>query len=328
MDFLSLLYQNLLSPPLLFFALGILSGLVKSDLALPEQVSKFLGLYLMLAIGFKGGVTIAETAHADVALLLTLLSGMLMGFLQPFVSFFLLRRTTSLDKLTSAAVAAHYGSISVVTFVTAINFAELKAVPYAGYVVAVIALMEAPAIISALFIAHSAEPKLTDGNRQASAHFVRHMATNGAVLLLLGSFVIGMVAGPRGMRSVEGFLVTPFHGILVFFLLDMGLVVAKRLSDLKGFSLGLLLFGIYTPLLNAAMSLGLCMLLGLDKGTGFLLTVLAASASYIVATAAMRTALPQAKVAIYLPMSLVVTFPFNVTVGIPLYFVLADALLP
>ena len=327
MEIISLIHENLLSPHLLFFALGILSGLLKSDLALPEQLSKFLSLYLMLTIGFKGGVTIAETAHIDVVLMLTLLTCVLIGFLSPFVSFLLLRKTTSLDRFTSAAVAAHYGSISVVTFVAAINFLELKAVPYAGYMVAVIALMEAPAIISGLFIAHRAEPELTDGDRAAPAHFIRHIATNGSVVLLVGSFVIGLIVGPRGMQGVDGFLVTPFQGILVFFLLDMGLLVSKHLSDLKGFSVSLLLFGIYMPLLNAAASIGLCVLMGLDKGTGFLLTVLAASASYIVATAAMRTALPQAKVAIYLPMSLAVTFPFNITLGIPLYFALADKFL-
>ena len=326
MELIHLIQQNLLSPPLLFFALGILSGLLKSDLTIPEHLSKFLSLYLMLAIGFKGGVAIAETNHIDGALILTMLSGLLIGFLQPFLSFFLLKRTTQLDSFTSAAVAAHYGSISMVTFVAAMNFLELKAVPYAGYIVAVIALMEAPAIVSGLFIAHKAEPSL-NREHKGSTYLMRHIATNGSVVLLVGSFVIGLIVGPKGMQSVEGFLVAPFKGILLFFLLDMGLLVAKHLSDLKEFSLSLLLFGIYMPPINAMMSIGLCALIGLDKGTGFLLTVLAASASYIVATAAMRTALPQAKVAIYLPMSLAVTFPFNITVGIPLYFALADKLL-
>lgn len=328
MELFSLIQQNLLSPPLLFFALGILARWLKSDLTIPEQLSKFLSLYLMLAIGFKGGVAIAGTMHMDLAFFLTMLSSLLMGFLQPFVGFFLLRRTTQLDRCTSAAVAAHYGSISMVTFVAAINFLELRGVSYAGYIVAVLALMEAPAIVSGLLIALRDTPKLTQQQEgMSSVHVLRHIATNGAVVLLVGSFVIGLIAGPKGMQSVEGFLVAPFQGILLLFLLDMGLLVAKRATDLTSLSLSLVLFGVYMPVLNAVMSLGLCLLMGLDKGTGFLLTVLAASASYIVATAAMRAALPQAKVAIYLPMSLAVTFPFNITLGIPLYFALAERFL-
>lgn len=326
MELLELICQNLLSPHLLFFALGVASGLLKSDLAIPEQLGKFLFIYLMLAIGFGGGVAIAETAHVDTSVLLTILGGLFMGFLQPFVSFFCLRSTTQLDKLTAAAVAAHYGSISMVTFVAAVNFLEFKSVPYAGYITAVIALMEAPAVISGLWIAQQAEPKRTH-NTGSAFRFMQHVATNGSIVLLVGAFIIGVVSGPTGLQKVEGFLVAPFQGILVFFLLDMGLLVAKHIADLRSFSISLLLFGIYMPLVNAMVGISLSMLIGLDKGTGFLFTVLAASASYVVVTAAMRTALPQAKAAIYLPMSLAITFPFNITVGIPLYFALADKLL-
>lgn len=326
MEFLSLVQQNLLSPHLLFFTLGILAGIAKSDLAIPEQVSKFLFTYLMLAIGFKGGVAIAGTS-VDAKLLWVIVGGLLAGFLQPFLSYFLLRQTSRLDKLTAAAVAAHYGSISMVTYVTATSFLESKGVAFAAYMTAVIALMEAPAIVSGLFIAYQAEPQLAKNTQDTSGHGFRDIATNGALVLLVGAFLIGWITGPTGMKKVEGFLVTPFQGILVFFLLDMGLVVAKHIADLKSFSISLLLFGIYMPLFNALAGIGFSKLVGLDPGTGFLFSVLLAGASYIVVTAAMRATLPQAKVAIYLPMSLAITFPFNITLGIPLYFSLAERFL-
>ncbi|MEL6358348.1 MAG: sodium-dependent bicarbonate transport family permease [Bacteroidota bacterium] len=326
MDLLSLIQQNLLSPHLLFFALGILAGLAKSDLAVPEQVGKFFFIYLMLAIGFKGGVAIAETP-VDARLIGVTVGGVLAGFLQPFLSYFLLRQTSRLDKLTAAAVAAHYGSISMVTFLTAANFLEGKGVAFAGYMTAVIALMEAPAIVSGLFIAHRVEPQLTKHTTAAGSHGFKNIARNGALVLLVGAFVIGWITGPIGLKKIEGFIVTPFQGILVFFLLDMGLTVAKHIVDLKSFSIGLLLFGIYMPVLNAVAGIGFSRLIGLDPGTGFLFSILMAGASYIVVTAAMRVTLPQAKVAIYLPMSLAITFPFNITLGIPLYFSLAERLL-
>ena len=327
MELIRLIQENLLSPHLLFFAFGILARLMKSDLAIPEQISKFLFIYLMLSIGFKGGVTIAATASVEGKMVFTILGALLAGFCQPFLGFLLLRSTTQLDRLTSAAVAAHYGSVSVVTFVAAINFLGLKSTPYAGYMVAIMAMMEAPAILSGLLIAYSTDTNLAKRKVGTSFNAIKHIVTNGALLLLVASFIIGLLSGPKGMQKLEGFLVIPFQGILVFFLLDMGLVVAKYFGDLKHFTLRLALFGIYMPLLGAAIGLGLSMLIGLDKGTGFLLMVLLASASYIAVTAAMRAALPQAKVAIYLPLSLGITFPFNITMGIPLYFMLAERFL-
>ncbi|MEM9416862.1 MAG: sodium-dependent bicarbonate transport family permease [Bacteroidota bacterium] len=326
MELVNLIQQNLLSPHLLFFALGIIAGLLKSDLAIPEQLGKFFAIYLMVTIGFQGGVAIANAGQVDGRMAATLAGGWLVGLLQPFMGYFLLQKTTQLDKPTAAAVAAHYGSISMVTFVAAQNFLGGRAVPYAGYIVAVIALMEAPAVLSGLFIAYKADPSLRTHSPQASSQLVRHIATNGAILLLIGAFFIGWITGSQGLQKVAG-LVTPLQAILLFFLLDMGLLVAQHVADLKGFSISLLLFGIYMPLINSLIGIGVSMLIGLDKGTGFLFTVLVASASYIVVTAAMRTALPQAKVAIYLPMSLAVTFPFNITLGIPLYFSLAERFL-
>ena len=192
---------------------------------------------------------------------------------------------------------------------------------------AVLALMEAPAILTGLFIAHKAEPKTIKETEKATPRLSREIFTNGAILLLSGSFMIGWISGTSGMEKMHGFLVEPFHGILAFFLLDMGLLVSRQMSHLKEFNIRLVLFGIYMPLMGAAVGLGLSRLIGLDVGTGTLFTVLVASASYIAVTAAMRLALPQAKAAVYVPMSLAITFPFNVAIGVPLYYALAERLL-
>ncbi len=327
MDTLNLFTQNLISPSILFFALGIIAGFLKSDLNVPEQISRYLSIYLMMAIGFKGGVAIAETAEINGEVISTIIAGIITGFTQPFIGYLLLRWTTKLDSPTAAAVAAHYGSISMVTFVTAISFLETNAVIYAGYIVAVLALMEAPAILSGLFIAHRAEPKTIEATEKVTPKLSRDIFTNGAILLLSGSFVIGWATGVNGMEKMHGFLVEPFNGILAFFLLDMGLLVSRQLHNLKEFTLRLVLFGIYMPLIGAGLGLSLSWLIGLDIGTGTLFTILIASSSYIAVTAAMRLALPQAKAAIYVTMSLAITFPFNILIGIPLYYSAANKIL-
>ncbi len=327
MDILTLFTHNILSPPILFFVLGIIAGLLKSDLNVPEQISRYLSIYLMMAIGFKGGVAIAETPEINEQIITTIIAGIITGFTQPFLGYLLLKWTTKLDSPTAAAIAAHYGSISMVTFVTAVSFLEASAVVYAGYIVAVLALMEAPAILTGLFIAHRAEPKTIKATEKATPKLSREIFTNGAILLLTGSFLVGWATGTSGMEKMHGFFVEPFHGILAFFLLDMGLLVSRQLHYLKEFTLRLALFGIYMPLIGGGLGLGLSVLIGLDVGTGTLFTVLIASASYIAVTAAMRLALPQAKAAIYVPMSLAITFPFNIMIGIPLYFAAAETLL-
>lgn len=320
--------QNMTSPPILFFILGITAGLLKSDLDVPEQISSYLSIYLMMAIGFKGGVAIAQTSQIDLEVILVIGAGILTGFLQPFIGYFLLKKTTKLDSTTAAAVSAHYGSISMVTFVTAVSFLETNAVFYAGYIVAVLALMEAPAILTGLFIAHRAEPKTLNYAKKTNAILYKEIFTNGAILLLTGSFIVGAISGNNGgMEKMSGFFVDPFHGILAFFLLDMGLVVARQANHLKEFNLRLFLFGIYMPLIGATVGLFLSYIIGLDVGTGLLFTTLVASASYIAVTAAMRLALPNAKAAIYIPMSLAITFPFNIAIGIPLYYTIASTIL-
>jgi hypothetical protein len=325
MEFLELVSQNILSPAILFFALGIIAGFVKSDLEVPDSISRYLSIYLMMAIGFKGGVAIANTHDLNFEVISAIFAGIAIGFLQPFLAYGLLRLTTKLDSPTAAAVAAHYGSISMVTFVTACAFLKANDIIYAGYIVAILALMEAPAILSGLFIAHRAVPQTKHVPEEKKLS--REIFTNGAILLLSGAFLIGWITGQKGMDKVAGFLDTPFQGILCLFLLDMGLVVAKNLHHLKGFTWPLALFGIYMPVIGASIGLLTSWAIGLDVGTGTLFAVLCASASYIAVPAAMRLALPEAKAAIYVPMSLAITFPFNVTFGIPLYFALAEKLL-
>lgn len=326
MDFLHVIAQNILSPAILFFILGILAGLIKSDLEVPESISRYLSIYLMMAIGIKGGVAIANTHQFTWTILAAIGAGFAMSLLVPFLAFTMLKATTPLDKPTAAAIAAQYGSISIVTFATAAAFLKSNEIVYAGYVVAILALMEAPAIFSGLYIAHNSSPE-TRAHKNEEKKLFREIFTNGAILLLFGAFAIGWITGQPGMDKVAGFLDAPFQGILCLFLLDMGLVVTKNIGHLKKFTWSLALFGIYMPLIGASMGLFISWLIGLDVGTGTLFAVLCGSASYIAVPAAMRLALPEAKASIYLPLSLAVTFPFNVALGIPLYYAIANKIL-
>lgn len=326
MELLNTLSQNLLTPAVLFFVLGILAGFFKSDLEIPKSISHYLSIYLMMAIGFKGGTAIAAAPHISAEMAWVAVSSIIIGASLPMLGFGLLRATTRLDNATAAAVAAHYGSISIVTFVTATALLKLNDISYEGYIVAVAALKEAPAILTGLYLAHRYAPE-TRSHQAEEKRLSREIFTNGAILLLLGSFLIGWITGNDGMQKMEGFLITPFQGILALFLLDMGLMVAKNLNHLRNFTLSLALFGIYMPLIGAGIGALTANAIGLDVGTGFLLMVLCASASYIAVPAAMKLALPEAQASIYVPLSLAVTFPFNVLLGIPLYESLAAMLL-
>jgi uncharacterized protein len=327
MDYFHLFASNILSPAILFFVLGISAGLVKSDLKVPESISSYISIYLMMAIGFKGGAALAATKTISATMVLTLGAGFLASLLVPILAYSILRSISKLDRPTMAAIAAAYGSVSIVTFVTATNFLNISGIAYEGYMVAVLAVMEAPAIFTALYIAHRAAPETIAAGEAAKSRLARDVFTNGAILLLSGSFVIGWITGKPGLQTVEGFLVTPFQGILAFFLLDIGLQVSKRVQQMKDFSWPLFAFGIGMPIIGASLGLVMARLIGLDPGSGALLTVLCASASYIAVPAAMQLALPQAKPAIYIPMSLAITFPFNIAFGIPLYVALSEWLL-
>lgn len=323
-DILALAGANLLSPMVLFFALGFAAALVRSDLSFPEAAAKTLSLYLLFAIGFKGGAGVAEHG-IDLTLGLTLLAGTVLSAAIPLIAFAFLRLVSRLTLVDAAAVAAHYGSISIVTFVAATSALVDRGIDYEGYMVAVAAIMETPAILVALWLARSvisARPAAAgDGG------LVREIALNGSIVMLVGSFVIGCITGPAGLAEISGLIVDPFKGVLCLFLLDMGLVAGRGMrTGARDLAPPVIGFGLVMPLIGAVLGGGAGALIGLSAGGVALLATLSASASYIAVPAAMRVALPEAKASIYLTLSLGVTFPFNLTVGIPLYIALAETL--
>ena len=317
MSFFDLAGQNMLSPMVLFFVLGTALSLARSDLSIPGSVAKLLSLYLMMSIGFRGGV---EVAHHGLSATLAaaLAAGVMLSFALPFVAFGMLRAVTRLSVPDAASVAAHYGSISAVTLVAVTSALGQLGLPFEGYMIAVAAAMETPAILSALFLARG-------GPAQGrGTELVREILLNGAVVMLLGSFLIGIVSGDRGQALLKPFLVDAFPGFLCLFLLDMGLVAGRGLRDERRLlSLRLAVFAIVMPLTGGTAAALLAPCIGLSVGGMAVFITLAASASYIAVPAAMRLALPQANAAIPLTLSLGVTFPFNLLLGIPLYIAVA-----
>ena len=320
-DILALAASNLVSPMILSFVLGLAAALARSDLTVPEAVAKGMSLYLLFAIGFKGGAAVA--AHGvDGRLIAALLAGVLLSALLPLIAYALIRGMTRLGPTDAAAVAAHYGSISIVTFVTASSVLQAQGIASEGYMVAVAAAMEAPARLAS----HSAV-RMAGAQRDADPDLWREIAFNGSIVLLVGSFLIGLATGETGLAKIDAFIVAPFQGILCLFLLDMGLVAGRGLKGARGvLGGGTLAFGLLMPLIGAALGLATALLLGLSTGGVALLMVLCASASYIAVPAAMRVALPAANPALSLTLALGVTFPFNLTLGIPLYVAVAQAL--
>jgi uncharacterized protein len=320
----------LASPPVLFFFLGAFAALAKSNLAVPKPVTKLLSLYLLWAIGFKGGVEISHsglTGHAAWASLI----GVGMACVVPVYVFFVLRRLVTGPN--AAALAATYGSISAVTFMAASALLESKKIEYGGHMVAVMALMESPAIVIAVMLLRLTEkdqPTSTDSATRAShsswPKLLHEAFLNGPVLLLLGSLLIGYVTRDAGYRMFKPLAGDLFNGVLVFFLLDLGILAARRWKDLHKAGPALILLGIAIPLVNAAAALLLCKLAGLPRGDTILMMVLCASGSYIAVPAAARLVLPQATPGLYIPMALAVTFPFNIAVGIPLYILVTAKL--
>jgi len=315
MDFQTL-SDNLLSPPVLFFALGFVAVLLRSDLEVPPAISKLLSLYLMLVIGFKGGIAIRTTGvPADV--LIVLAAGVVMATIVPFYSFWILRR--KLNLFDAAAIAATYGSISAVTFIAATSFLEHLNVPFGGHLVAAMALMESPAIIVGVLLLRLLDPAHRDGKLHIGG-LLHEAFLNGPVLLLLGSLVIGVVSSDAGTAAIKPFTNDLFKGVLTLFLLDMGLVAARKVREIKNGGVFLGVFAVVIPLFNAALGIAVARAIGLGAGDALMFTVLCASASYIAVPAAVRVAIPEANPSLYVPMSLAVTFPFNIAIGIPLYW--------
>jgi len=314
-----LAFSNLTSPMILFFVLGLLAALTRSDLTIPESIAKGLSIYLMLAIGFKGGAGVAEHG-VDATLIIALLTGIILSAVLPVIAFPLLTRTTRLSRVDAAAIAACYGSISIVTFLAAAQALETAGIAYEGYMVAIAAAMETPPIMVALWLARD-----TAVGSTFDRTVLREVFLNGSIVVLVGSFIIGWVTGTEGLASISAFVVDPFKGILCLFLLDMGLIAGRGMREGKNLSAPVVAFGIYMPLIGATIGFFLAQLIGLSAGGVALMTTLAASGSYIAVPAAMRVALPDAKPSIYLPLSLGVTFPFNLAVGIPIYIYAASS---
>ena len=313
--------QTFTSPVILFFILGLLAAFARSDLAIPEAIAKGMSLYLMAAIGLKGGVAVSKSG-IDATVLAALGAGIAASFLIPFMAYAVLKGFGRLGRVDAGAVAAHYGSVSVVTFVTAVEILEAQGSPPGGYMVAVMAAMETPAILSGLLLARGMGSK--DG--QKSSELLHEVFFNASVVLLLGAFAIGMVAGADGFADVTPFFEAGFKGVLCIFLLDMGLIAARRIIDARAITWRLVTIAIALPLVNGAIGTALGAVAGLDVGSTAALGVLCASASYIAVPAAMRLALPEADPGIYLTMSLSITFPFNILVNIGLISMLAGTL--
>lgn len=317
--FFALALDNLGSPLILSFVLGLGAALARSDLTFPEAAAKALSIYLLFAIGFKGGVSVSDHG-VDLTLGASLAMGVVLSAALPLIAFGLLQVITRLDRVNAAVVAGHYGSISIVTFVAATSVLEGQGIPAEGFMVAVAAAMEAPAILSALWLISAG------GNSRMDAGLWREILLNGSIVLLVGAFVIGMITGQDGLREIEAFIVSPFKGALCLFLLDMGLVAGRGLRQSRGvMTPGLLAFGVVMPVVGAIVGALAGLLLGLSTGGVMLMMVLSASASYIAVPAAMRVAVPEADPGIYLTLSLAITFPFNLTLGLPLYLAAARA---
>ncbi|GMV25544.1 MAG: hypothetical protein AMXMBFR58_15750 [Phycisphaerae bacterium] len=313
----------LASPPVLFFFLGMFAALVRSTLKVPKAVTKLLSLYLLWAIGFQGGVKLVHGGLSPDAVA-AIVIGVTLACITPVAVFFVLRRWLSSED--AAAVAASYGSVSAVTFVTASTVLTAQGVSYGGHMVACMALMESPAIVMAVLLLRWCTRE-SQTARPAWGTLVHEALLNGPVLLLVGSMVIGMLTGERGYQAFKPLCTDLFSGVLVFFLLDLGLIAARRLGDLRRAGSRLIAFGMVAPLVGAAAALSAAWLTGLGRGDAVLLMVLAASASYIAVPAAIRLVIPKANPGIYIPLALAVTFPFNVGIGIPLYLFAATRLL-
>ena len=333
--------QSILDPAILFFIFGILAGALKSNLEIPPQISRFLALYLLMALGLKGGFALAKSGLTS-EVTISLACAVALAVIVPAMGYGLLRRF--LNGFDAAAIAATYGSVSAVTFITATQYLDTRGLPYGGHMAAAMALMESPAIIMAVLLANLVRQRgaadaakaaggisaLPTGamHRVSIGRILHESFTDGAQLLLLGAMAIGIVTGEAGRTAMQPFTGDLFKGMLSFFLLDMGLLAARNMGELRGKSPWLLAYAIGAPLVHAGLALMLSVALGISQGNGALLMVLAASASYIAVPAVIRQAIPEANPSLYFGMSLGLTFPFNILAGIPLYVYAAHRFLP
>lgn len=319
--------QNILDPAILFFVFGLFAGAIRSNLEIPPQIARFLSLYLLMALGLKGGFALAKSG-LSAEVLISLGCAIVLAIGVPALGYMLLRR--GLSRFDAAAVAATYGSVSAVTFITAVQYLETRGLDFGGHMAAAMALMESPAIVMAVVLANLArqrEGAVQTAQKTGLGKVLHESFTDGAQLLLLAAMVVGFVTGESGQRAMQPFTGDLFKGMLAFFLLDMGLVAARNFGALKGRSPWLIGYALGGPIAHAGMALGLSAAAGLSAGNGALLMVLAASASYIAVPAVVREAIPEASPTLYFGLSLGLTFPFNILIGIPLYVSVAHQVL-
>jgi hypothetical protein len=317
-----ILLSNLTNPTLLFFILGIVAIKIKSDLTIPESSAKFISLYLLFSIGFKGGQELAHSQFTS-EIAYSLLFGLIIASVIPLYTFFILKRKLSI--YDSGAIASSYGSVSAVTFVSAASFLEYSQLHFGGHMVAVMAFMESPAIIVGVML-------MTLYNKQKEntikiGNVIKHSLTNGSVLLILGSLFIGLIADSKQAEGIKPFTTDIFKGFLALFLLEMGMVTAKNLGAFKKYGWFVTLFPIVIPLVNGCLVAALSVLVSNDVGNRFMFAILAASASYIAVPAAMRIAAPRADPGLYIPMALAITFPMNITIGMPIYMAIVKSVI-
>lgn len=315
------LISNLTNPVLLFFVLGIIATAVKSDLKIPESSSKFISLYLLFAIGFKGGQELSHSEF-DSEILYSIIFAILLSALVPVYTFLLLKKKVGVPN--AGAIAAAYGSVSAVTFVTAVSFLENQGIEFGGHMVAIMAIMESPAIIIGviLIMLNDKEKK----SKKSIGSILGHSFTSGSVLMLIGSLVIGLIADEGQARGIEPFTTDIFKGFLALFLLEMGMVTARRIKGFKKHGIYLFLFGIIIPLVNGILVAYLSGFITESAGNRLLFAILGAGASYIAVPATMKLAEPRADAGIYIPMALGITFPFNITIGMPIYYAVIEML--
>lgn len=316
-----LLVSNLTSPAFLFFILGVIAVKVKSDLEIPANSSKFISLYLLFSIGFKGGQELSHESFST-EIFWSMLFGIAISLLIPVYTFFILKRKMNL--YDAGAIAAAYGSVSAVTFVTAVSYLDVQKLELHGHMVAIMALMESPAIIAGLILMSIYNKEKNDSNGADKMYVIKHSFTNGSVLLILGSLVIGFLANAKQAEGIKPFTNDIFKGFLAIFLLDMGIVSGRKLSSFISNGWFPLFFAVIIPLVNGCVVALLSSIVTDDVANRFMFAVLAASASYIAVPAAMKIAIPKANPGIYLPMALAITFPINITIGMPIYLILSQ----
>jgi len=315
----SLLTDNLTNPALLFFVLGILAVYLKSDLEIPANSSKFISLYLLFAIGFKGGQELSHEAFTS-EIGWSMLFGIFISLAIPLYAFFILKK--KLNVYDAGAIAAAYGSVSAVTFVTAVSYLESQQLSLHGHMVAIMALMESPAIIIGLVLISLFNKDATNTIKKGSV--IRHSFTNGSVLLILGSLIIGYVANAKQAEGIKPFTNDLFKGFLAIFLLDMGITSGRKLKAFFSFGWFPIIFAMLIPLVNGCAIAVLSSMVTQDITNRFMFAILAASASYIAVPAAMKISVPQANPGLFLPMALAISFPVNITIGMPLYFLVVQ----